>query len=139
MDAEELKVMGELEAVLLEVRAIAAGLLDERDTLQAQVRRLRADLTDAIGVIEENEGAFVSTALAETPAQSVAHIEVAVLRRAADHIRKTFGDCSAVVHWLRTKADRLERGEVNVTVCTECVRPHESHRSACPYCLERDA
>jgi hypothetical protein len=67
MNAEELKVLDELEAVLLEVRA--------------QVRRLRADLTDAIGVIEENEGAFVSTALAETRAQSVAHIEAAVLRK----------------------------------------------------------
>lgn len=66
--------------------------------------------------------------------QSVAHIEAAALRRVAEEWEWHVGE------ELRGEADRIEqKGEVDVTVCTECVQPYEAHRAACPYCIEQAA
>jgi hypothetical protein len=92
------------------------GLAAERDTLRAQVVRLR-DVTQRLmdDDIHWNYGRGewsedVPAILAETPTQSVAHIEAAVLRRFADRLKlKANGWCD----WrdLQAEAARLA-GEV---------------------------
>jgi hypothetical protein len=117
--------------------------------LQARV----GDLEAAIGALSTYVPCAVwdervLPCLARTPAQSVAHIEAAVLRRVAAawydndpyHGEAIDPTDRGVIEWLERKADLLgSADEVAVTVCTECVQPYESHRPACPYCLERDA
>jgi hypothetical protein len=94
------------------------GLAAERDTLRAQVERLR-DVTQRLmdDDIHWNYGRGewsedVPAILAEIPAQSVAHIEAAALRRVALEFKQYRTEQAGAVNavaYMRREADRLER------------------------------
>jgi hypothetical protein len=113
-----------------------------RDVELSLIYRLRqfieSNMYDAPGQASRRAREIV----AETPAQSVAHIKGAGVREAATVVM--WGDSrvmyasTEVINRLRKFADYLlgrEGDDEAVTVCTECVQPYESHRPACPYCL----
>jgi hypothetical protein len=132
----------ELQAQAHRLRLCAEAALGD---LHYLLNHQKTNLVDGSRLADGQAAHELLCAVQETPAQSVAHIEAAVLRRVAALLRPVTvenehdnGYDTALCDLLG-QADRLERGEVDVTVCAECVQPYESHRSACPYCLERDA
>jgi hypothetical protein len=110
----------EMRRLEREHRAAYSKLATERDALLVALKDLKADCAVLRQAYDLScaTSSRLAAKLTETPAQSVAHIEAAVLRRFCEEMEGKAlyigGDAAGGVLWIckkgRERADRIEHG-----------------------------